>query len=634
MAQDNTAANHGAMNAHPVVDHSTSAFRSHLRDFTADPRMIVLSGLGLVVGAIGAALAYVLLHLIYAATNLFYFHRLSWQFASPAANTLHWLAIFVPIVGGVLIGFMARYGSDKIRGHGIPEAIEAILMNGARVDGRVAFFKPLSAAIAIGSGGPFGAEGPIIMTAGSAGSLLGQMFKLSDAERTTMLVAGAAAGMAGVFSTPLSAVLLAVELLLFEWRPRSLVPVAVAATTAGVLRRLFLGPGPLFPMPVMTESIHPSAVLAALGLGILGGLLALVLSRAVYASEDLFENHLPIHWMWWPAIGGLVVGIGGLIFPRALGTGYDVIASLIGGDMTWKLIAGVLIVKSIIWAFSLGSGTSGGILAPLLMIGGALGALLTPGMPHLQIGAWPLVGMAAILSGAIGCPLTAAVLAMELTHNYGLMLPLLAGSVAAFAVTVLLQKRSILTERLSRRGHHLSREYSVDPLEVTTVSQVMRPRVVVLPVDATVADARQWIGSSAKVPRSGRSGRHGQRLFPLVDAEGRLHAVVTRRDLRSASQQPPVDVTALPSRAPEVAYPDETLRTVVERMADLHLYSMPVVHSGTGKLLGLVSLEDMLEARVAAHTRETNHMQVRRLRMPFARGRGLQGEPGLETMAK
>lgn len=449
-------------------------FAARLRDFTADSRMVMLSGLSAVLGVAGAVLAYLLLHLIYAATNLFYFGRFSWQFVSPAKNTLHWLAIFIPIVGGLIIGVMARFGSDKIRGHGIPEALEAILMNGAKVDPKVAFYKPLSAAIAIGSGGPFGAEGPIIMTAGSVGSLLGQMFKLSDAERTTLLVAGAAAGMAGVFSTPLAAVLLAVELLLFEWRPRSLVPVAIAATTAGVLRRSLLGDGPLFPMPSLSIAVEPRVVVSALLLGIIAGIAALLLSRAVYACEDLFEEHLPLHWMWWPALGGVVVGIGGLIFPRALGTGYDVIASLIAGNAMWQLVAGVLIVKSIIWAFSLGSGTSGGILAPLLMIGGALGALAGHGLPFVQTGAWPLVGMAAILSGAIGCPLTAAVLCMELTHNYGLMLPLLAASVAAHAFTVLFQRRSILTERLSRRGYHLSREYGVDPLEIVTVSQVMR----------------------------------------------------------------------------------------------------------------------------------------------------------------
>lgn len=279
------------------MSHANSAARAHLRDFNAGPRMIMLSGLAMLLGLAGAALAWMLLHLIYAATNLFYFQRLSWDFISPAQNNLHRLAIFIPIIGGLIIGLMARYGSDKIRGHSMPEAIEAILIHRARISPRVAIFKPLSAAVAIGSGGPFGAEGPIIMTAGSVGSLLGQLFHLTDAERSTLLVAGAAAGMAGVFATPLSAVLLAVELLLFEWRPRSFVPVAIAAATAGVLRRFFLSNDPLFPMPQLNHPIQPTALLAALALGIVGGVLALLLSRAVYASEDLFENHLPIHWM-------------------------------------------------------------------------------------------------------------------------------------------------------------------------------------------------------------------------------------------------------------------------------------------------------------------------------------------------
>jgi len=551
--------------------HAKAALQSHLRDFTADSRMLLLSGLALVIGCSGAALAYLLLHLIYAATNLFYFHRLSWQFVSPATNTLHWLAVFVPVIGGLMIGVMARFGTDKIRGHGIPEALEAILMNGAKVGPKVAIYKPISAAIAIGSGGPFGAEGPIIMTAGSVGSLFAQLFKLSDAERTTLLVAGAAAGMAGVFSTPLSAVLLAVELLLFEWRPRSLVPVAIAATTAGVLRRHLLGDGPLFPMPQLTTAIEPRTVLAAIFLGVIAGVAALLLSRAVYASEDLFEEHLPLHWMWWPAIGGVVVGIGGLIFPRALGTGYDVIASLIGGNTTWQLIAGVLVIKSIIWAFSLGSGTSGGILAPLLMIGGALGAFVGHGLPFVQTGAWPLVGMAAILSGAIGCPLTAAVLSMELTHNYSLMLPLLAASVAAHAFTVLFQKRSILTERLSRRGYHLSREYGVDPLETVTVAQVMR-------------------------------------------ADGEL-------------PQSMADVVVF-------AYPGETLRTVAERMASAHVTEMPVVEFATGKIAAVINLEDMLHARVRSYDREMKQERVRRLRMPFARPRTEAAEENYESVSE
>jgi len=269
---------------------------------------------------------------------------LSWQFVSPAANTLHWMAIFVPIVGGVVIGFMARHGSEKIRGHGMPEAIEAILINGARVDARVAIFKPLSAAIAIGSGGPFGAEGPIIMTGGAFGSLIAQWIKLTDAERTTLLVAGAAAGMSATFATPLAAILLAVELLLFELRPRSLAPVAIASATAAVLRGYLLGPGPLFPMPAIPGIDPLPTAVGSLLLGSLLGLIAAALSRMMYAFEDMFER-LPLHWMWWPALGGLGIGIFGLIFPRGLGVGYDNIAQLLRGDAPLKLILGIILVS-------------------------------------------------------------------------------------------------------------------------------------------------------------------------------------------------------------------------------------------------------------------------------------------------
>jgi chloride channel protein, CIC family len=584
---------------------------SQLGDFNAGPRMIMLSGLGLILGGAGAVLAWVLLHLIYACTNLFYYQRWSWTFASPAQNHLHWLAVFVPVVGGLIVGLMARYGSDKIRGHGIPEALESILIHGARISPRVALFKPLGSGVAIGTGGPFGAEGPIIMTAGSVGSLLGQYFHLTDAERSTLLVAGAAAGMAGVFSTPLAAILLAVELLLFEWRPRSFVPVAVAAITAGVLRRFFLSGGPLFPMPGMTGEMQPAALLGAPLLGVAAGVLAMILSRAVYASEDFFEHHLPIHWMWWPAIGGVVVGVGGLIFPRALGTGYDVIDSLLAGNRTWQLIAGILIVKSIIWSFSLGSGTSGGIMAPLLMIGGALGALFTPILPSMSTGAWVLVGMTAVFSGAIGCPLTAAVLSLELTHNYGLLLPVLTSSVVAHAFTVLFQKRSILTERISRRGYHLSREYGVDPLETVRVSETMRTRTVVLPAGMSSEDARAWLEHGRDI-----NSQRGQRLYPVVDEEGRLTSVMTRGDLAALANSNAPQQAILPKPAPLVVYPDEMLRAAAERMATRHVYVLPVVERHTDKVVGLLSAEDVLEGRVRTYERENKQARVRQ---PFRR---------------
>lgn len=448
--------------------------RSHastLRDFTVDRRVWLMSGLAIIVGVGGAGCAVILLRLIYFCTNLFYYHRFSWVKIDPAFSPLGYWMILVPVVGGIIVGIMARYGSDKIRGHGIPEAIEAILLNGARVEPKVAVLKPVSAAIAIGSGGPFGAEGPIIMTGGAFGSMLAQWIKLSDAERTTLLVAGAAAGMSATFAAPFAAVLLAVELLLFEWRPRSLVPVAFASITAAVLRVIWLGPGPLFPL---TGEMIPGTIrfaVLATALGALVGLAAAALSRMMYGFEDMFGK-LPVHWMWWPAIGGLGVGIGGLFFPHGLGVGYDNIAVLLAGKATLSLVFGVIVFKSLMWAFSLGSGTSGGVLAPLLMIGASLGAL-SAHLLHMPEGTLALIGMGAMLAGALGSPLTAIVFSIELTHALPALLPLVVACIASYTITSLIMPRSILTEKLGRRGHHLTREYGVDPLEMVSVEDAM-----------------------------------------------------------------------------------------------------------------------------------------------------------------
>ncbi|HQY31376.1 MAG TPA: chloride channel protein, partial [Thermomicrobiales bacterium] len=354
--------------AAPVADIPESA-NHELGDFTADRRLLVLSAFAILLGAIGAVLALALLRLISLFTNLFFFGRFSIKNVTPADSNLGVWLILVPIAGALIIGLMARFGSERIRGHGIPEAIEAILLGGSKIQPRVAVLKPVSSAISIGSGGPFGAEGPIIMTAGAFGSLIAQFFHLTSAERKTLLVAGASAGMAATFAAPVAALALAVELLLFELKPRSLVPVALACATAAVVRRPLLGDGPLFPTQPFPSHIGVIALLACVAAGVAAGALSALLTSAVYASEDAFAR-LPIHWMWWPAIGGAVIGIGGLIFPQALGVGYDVIETLLRGDATSTIIIGVLLVKSTIWAVSLGSGTSGGVLAPLLMMGG------------------------------------------------------------------------------------------------------------------------------------------------------------------------------------------------------------------------------------------------------------------------
>ncbi|HZQ08704.1 MAG TPA: chloride channel protein, partial [Anaerolineae bacterium] len=339
-----------------------------LADFTTDRRVLVISLMALVVGVVSTAVAWVLVQLIALITNVAFYQRLSTEFISPANNQLGIFVIFVPVIGGLIIGLMARYGSEKIRGHGIPEALEAILIDRSKMSPKVAVLKPISSAISIGTGGPFGAEGPIIMTGGAFGSLFAQFFHLTDGERKTLLVAGAAAGMAAIFATPVAAVLLAVELLLFEWKPRSFIPVALAAAVAGALRVPLLGAGPIFPVTPHAPLDGTELVIACL-VGLVAGFGSGILTTLVYAFEDLF-NKLPIHWMWWPILGGLAVGIGGLLDPRVLGVGYDTIHALLRGEIIGAAVIGLLVGKALVWSIALGSGTSGGVLAPLLIMGG------------------------------------------------------------------------------------------------------------------------------------------------------------------------------------------------------------------------------------------------------------------------
>jgi H+/Cl- antiporter ClcA len=445
-----------------------------LGDFTVTARVIPISLLAVGIGVLSTLVAWALLRLIALFTNAFYYGRFGTTLVSPAGNHLGWYAVLVPVAGGLIIGFMAYYGSERIRGHGIPEALESILINGSKVQPRLAVLKPISSAISIGSGGPFGAEGPIIMTGGAIGSVIAQLFHLTATERKTLLVAGAAAGMSATFATPIAAVLLAVELLLFEWKPRSAIPVALASATACAARRYVLGLGPLFPVPPHAMFIGPQGLAGCVIGGLLAGCLSSVLTLGVYAAEDSFLK-LPVHWKWWPAIGGLAVGLGGLIFPQALGVGYDTIRSLLQGDATMGVLAGVLMVKSAIWVISLGSGTSGGVLAPLLMMGAAMGGVEATFLPNEGAGFWPLVSMGAILAGTMRAPFTAILFALELTHDINVLLPLLVAAMLAHATTVLLLKRSILTEKVARRGFHLSREYATDPLEILFYGKSCEP---------------------------------------------------------------------------------------------------------------------------------------------------------------
>jgi H+/Cl- antiporter ClcA len=599
------------------TDHSSATLES-LGDFTTTWRVLPISALAIVIGVLSAYVAVLLLNLIGFFTNLFFYGRFRFELAgkiSPAGHHLGYFVILIPVIGGIIVGLMARFGSERIRGHGIPEAIEAILLRGAKVEARVAVLKPLSSAIAIGSGGPFGAEGPIIMTGGAFGSLIAQFFHLTGAERKTLLVAGAAAGMSATFAAPFASVLLAVELLLFEWKPRSFIPVVFASLTAEAARIHLLGPGPIFSTPSHSVAFSPAILFGCLFAGLMSGVLSACLTGLVYAVEDAFAHLKKIHWMWWPAIGALSIGIGGLIYPRAMGVGYDLIEQLLQGNATTKLILGVLLVKSIIWGVSLGSGTSGGVLAPLLMMGGALGALEAHFLPNQGPGFWPLISMGAILAGTLGTPLTGVIFSFELTNDYHSILPLLIACMSAHAFTVLTLKRSILTEKLSRRGHHLTREYVVDPLEALAVQDVMRTNITALPADSTILELERALDHNET--------ERGQRLYPVIAADDRLVGALTRGDLRKFLAQlgevpkDEVHLSDLVTSDPMVAYPEERLGSIASRMAVSSLTRFPVVQPGPEKrLVGMIALEDLLKARELMFAEEQSRERVLRLRMP------------------
>ncbi len=589
---------------------SVSTFGVHdtLRDFTADRRLLVLSAMALVTGSFGAAAAWVLLKLIALVTNIAYFHTVSTTTSYLSHAKLGPASVLIPVIGGLIVGLMARYGSDKIRGHGIPEALEAILIGQSRIQPRVAVLKPLSSAIAIGTGGPFGAEGPIIMTGGALGSLFAQFFHLSPAERKTLLVAGAAAGMTAIFGTPVAAVLLAIEVMLFEWKPRSFVPVVVSAMVAFAWRPWLVGAWPLFPHTGVPAMPWWGLALCA-GAGVAAGLQSVITTSALYGFEDLFER-LPIHWMWWPALAGVAVGIGGLIDPAALGVGYDNIRALIDGTVSMHRAAALLVVKAIVWVVALASGTSGGTLAPLLMMGGAVGALESHILPFGDGGFWALLAMAAVLGGTLRCPLTATVFAIELTGDLQAMPAVIVACVASFAVTVLLMRRSILTERLARRGRHLTYEYSVDPFEMMRVGDIMAHPVDTLPASMSTEDALAFFDTENGVKR--------HKSYPVVDDDGRVIGMVSRSDVLRWSREGWPTGEKLGDRPDAgevfVGYTDERVGDLADRMASADVGRVPVVDRATGKLAGLVARRDLL--RVRAHATRLERERARPLKIP------------------
>ncbi|MEK1872899.1 MAG: chloride channel protein [Rhizobium altiplani] len=583
-------------NTHRPHDFMGGLSRREAGDFTTDKRVIALIGMALIVGTGGAFAAWVLVSLISLVTNLVWFGRLSTHAVSLAAAPRSVWMVVIPVLGGLVIGLMARFGSEKIRGHGIPEAIEAILIGGSRMSPKVAILKPISSAISIGTGGPFGAEGPIIMTGGAIGSLFAQCFHLSSAERKTLLVAGAAAGMTAIFGSPIAAIMLAVELLLFEWKPRSFIPVAVAACVSICWRPFLFEAGPLFPRQFHMDLPWWGILLCA-GMGILSGLQSGILTTLLYKIEDLFEA-LPIHWMWCPALGGLIIGLGGLIEPRVLGVGYDIIDGLLNSSLLPQAVLTILLVKAAIWLVALSSGTSGGVLAPLLIFGGALGwlvGLVLPGDP----GFWALLGMAAMMGGTMRAPLTGTFFAVELTGDVHALLPLLAATVAAYAVTVLLLRRSILTEKIARRGQHITREYGIDPFEFARARDIMISKVDSLRADMTAGEAIDFFATRSKT----------HRVYPVVDDLGILKGLMSRGDAlrwqqeRVERSQPLADLVS-DSSVP-LAHPDDTVGYVADLMLATDAGRIPIVDPDNGQLVGLVARKDLLRLRHSLRASET-----------------------------
>ena len=563
-----------------------------------DARLMRLIGVSILLGVAAACVAWLLMKLIGLITNLSFYGTWSTAFSSPAdaVPRLGAWVIGVPVIGGLIAGGMARWGSKAIRGHGIPEAMEQVLLNESRIPTRITLLKPLSSAVVIGTGGPFGAEGPIIATGGALGSLIGQLMKVTASERKVLLAAGAAAGMAAVFAAPVSAVALAVELLLFELLGRSLIPVALACVAATGVRDLLMGSTPVFLMdPVSTPG--GAALAAYVLIGAFIGVLSVWVTRVVYAIEDGFER-LPVHWMWWPALGAVVVGLVGWMAPLTLGVGYVNIEDILNGRLAMGALAWLCLMKFISWSICLGSGTSGGTLAPMFTIGGALGAmiglLLSHAVPWLGIDPRiaALVGMAALFAGASRALLTTVVFAFETTGQPAGLLPLLGACTAAYLVSAMMMRNTIMTEKIARRGVRVPSEYKADYLERILVGDACEHDVVTLGADQTIGEVRAWIARAT--PESQHQG------YPVLSAAGQVLGVLTRRTFFDAKWSEQARLGDLIRRPPVVVTPAHTLRQAADHMAVENVGRLLVVDpDDPTRMLGMLTRGDV----ISAHTR-------------------------------
>jgi H+/Cl- antiporter ClcA len=563
-------------------------------------RIVLVSFLAGGIGLLAGLVAFLLYRLIGLFTNLFFYHRWDTTFRSAQFNHLGLWVILTPVIGGIIVGFMAKYGTSKIKGHGIPEAMEAVLVNRSRIQPRVAILKPISAAIAIGTGGPFGAEGPIIQTGGAVGSLVGQVFHTTAAERKVLLACGAAAGMSATFNTPIAGVILAIELLLFEFKSRSFIPLVIASTLATAVHMQLLGAGPMFTVASMDFGI-PRALPFYLVLGVICGLAAVGFSKLLYWVEDQFEK-LPVDELWWPAIGALGLGIIGYFVPRVLGVGYDTIGDVLNGQLALKLLLVVMIAKAAALVISLGSGTSGGLLAPMFMSSAALGGVfalvvnrLFP-TANLAAGAFALVAMGAVFGAASRATFAFIIFAFEITRDYNSVLPLMLVSVIADGVAMLfMPKSSIMTEKLARRGLHIHQDYEIDVLQQVAVAETMDRDV------PTVSSTMRLDELAEKIAKHDPAVSHHQGLF-IVDDEGKLAGIITRGDvLRALGEFPSGTVSVLEagSRDLIVAYPDELISEAANKMLRNDVGRLPVVERGDPrKLVGYLGRQGVMAARL------------------------------------
>ena len=600
----------GALPIAPSLEVSLDAIHAPRPEPLVNNRVLLISGLAIALGIATALIARLLVALIGIVTGLAFYGKFSTNLVSPAGNKLGLWVILVPVVGGILVGFMARYGSKAIRGHGIPEAMEQVLLNESRIPPRLTFLKPVSSAIAIGTGGPFGAEGPIIATGGALGSFIGQVLHTTADERKTLLAAGAAAGMSAIFGSPVSAVILAVELLLFEFRPRSLIPVALASVAAAAMRYAALGSAAVFAMPNVAQPSR-EALIFYVALGAFMGLVSVGVTKLVYGVEDAFEK-LPIHWMWWPAIGGVAVGVVGYFSPHTLGVGYDNIENILTGELAGRALIFLCVLKFLSWVIALGSGTSGGTLAPLFTIGGALGASIGATFSALlpRVGIDPriagLVGMAAIFAGASRALLASVVFAFETTLQPLGLLPLLGGCAAAYLVSSLLMENTIMTEKIARRGVRVPSEYAADYLAQIAVRDAATAPVVTLQASDNLREVRAWF-------HSGASDAHHQG-YPVIGENGAICGVVTRRDILEIGATDERLVGELIKRAPIVIEGDRTLREAADHMVRAHVGRLVVVESGeTARMTGILTRGDLL----AAHAKrlDETHEAARSIRI-------------------